>query len=89
MPAFARYIGIDYPGAETATASLKGRRVYLAESDAPLVGGCTELSRRRTAQPKNPNDISARVRRQIPSPIRVKFEKYGFRTPNTRVKSTR
>jgi hypothetical protein len=30
-PAFARYIGIDYSGAETPTSSLKGLRVYLAE----------------------------------------------------------
>ena len=37
MPAFARYIGIDYSGAETPTASLKGLRVYLAEGDAPPV----------------------------------------------------
>lgn len=29
--AFARYVGIDYSGAETATSSLKGLRVYLAE----------------------------------------------------------
>jgi hypothetical protein len=34
MPAFARYIGIDYSGAETPTASLKGLRVYLAEGKA-------------------------------------------------------
>lgn len=32
MPAFARTIGIDYSGAETPTASLKGLRVYLAEA---------------------------------------------------------
>jgi len=32
-PAFARTIGIDYSGAETPTASLKGLRVYLAEGD--------------------------------------------------------
>ena len=31
MPAFVRTIGIDYSGAETPTASLKGLRVYLAE----------------------------------------------------------
>ena len=37
MPAFARYIGIDYSGAQTPTASLKGLRVYLAERDAPPV----------------------------------------------------
>jgi hypothetical protein len=30
-PAFARYIGIDYSGAETPTSSLRGLRVYLAE----------------------------------------------------------
>lgn len=34
MPAFSRFIGIDYSGAETPTASLKGLRVYLAEGDA-------------------------------------------------------
>jgi hypothetical protein len=32
--AFARYIGIDYSGAQTPTASLKGLRVYLTECDA-------------------------------------------------------
>jgi hypothetical protein len=37
MPAFARTIGIDYSGAETPTASLKGLRIYLAEGDAPPV----------------------------------------------------
>ena len=31
MTAFARYIGIDYSGAETPTASLKGLRVYRAD----------------------------------------------------------
>lgn len=29
-PAFDRYVGIDYSGAQTPTASLKGLRVYLA-----------------------------------------------------------
>ena len=37
MSAFARYIGIDYSGAETPNASLKGLRVYLAEGDVPPV----------------------------------------------------
>lgn len=32
-PVFSRYIGIDYSGAQTPTASLKGLRVYLAEGD--------------------------------------------------------
>lgn len=35
MPAFVRYIGIDYSGGQTPTASLKGLRVYLAEGEAP------------------------------------------------------
>jgi hypothetical protein len=34
MPAFARCIGIDYSGAQTPTASLKGLRIYQAEGDA-------------------------------------------------------
>ena len=33
MTCFVRTIGIDYSGAETTTASLKGLRVYLAESN--------------------------------------------------------
>jgi hypothetical protein len=33
MRAFCRHIGIDYSGAETPNASLKGLRVYLAEGD--------------------------------------------------------
>jgi hypothetical protein len=37
MPAFARAVGIDYSGAETPTASLKGLGVYLAEGDGPPV----------------------------------------------------
>ncbi len=38
MPAFEHYVGIDYSGAKTPTASPKGLRVYLAESQAaPMV----------------------------------------------------
>jgi hypothetical protein len=32
---FIRHIGIDYSGAQTPTASLKGLRVYLAEGATP------------------------------------------------------
>ena len=35
MAIFARNIGIDYSGAKSPTASLKGLRVYLAEDDGP------------------------------------------------------
>jgi hypothetical protein len=34
-PVFARTVGIDYSGAKTPVASLKGLRVYTTESDAP------------------------------------------------------
>ena len=37
MPAFTRYIGIDYSGAKTAESSLKGLRVFLADGDGPVV----------------------------------------------------
>jgi len=35
LPAFDRYIGIDYSGAETAKSSLKGLRVYMADRNGP------------------------------------------------------
>ena len=51
MPAFARTIGIDYSGAQTPTASLKGLRVYLAEGDAlPVEAPRKYWSRRGIAE---------------------------------------
>jgi hypothetical protein len=56
LPAFARYIGIDYSGAQTVTASLKGMRVYLAdraslpEEVLPPPGTRKYWSRRGVAQ---------------------------------------
>src|SRR5262249_60544884 len=47
MPAFARYIGIDYSGAQTPTASLSGLRVYMAEGDALPVAVSPPASRRK------------------------------------------
>lgn len=38
MSAFVGTIGIDYSGAETPNASLKGLRVYLAEGAAQVEG---------------------------------------------------
>lgn len=35
MPAFARYIGIDYSGAETPSSPLKGLRVYMGDGGGP------------------------------------------------------
>ena len=37
VPAFDRYIGIDYSGAQTPTSSLKGLRVYMADRTSPPV----------------------------------------------------
>jgi hypothetical protein len=36
MPVFSRYIGIDYSGAETPEASLKGLRAYAAQHDRTI-----------------------------------------------------
>ncbi len=35
VPAFERYIGIDYSGAKTPTSSLKGLRCYVADRPSP------------------------------------------------------
>ncbi|MBU1208358.1 MAG: hypothetical protein KKH04_15765 [Proteobacteria bacterium] len=37
IPAFYRYIGIDYSGAQTPTSSLKGLRVYMADRRSPPI----------------------------------------------------
>ena len=37
LPFFSEYIGIDYSGAETPTASLKGLRVYRADEISPPI----------------------------------------------------
>jgi hypothetical protein len=37
MPAFGRYVGIDYSGAKTPTSSLKGLRMYAADRKSPPV----------------------------------------------------
>jgi len=47
MPAFERYIGVDYSGAQTPTASLKGLRVYVAEGEAMPVEVAPPPSTRR------------------------------------------
>jgi hypothetical protein len=47
MPAFKRYVGIDYSGAQTPTTSLKGLRVYVAEGGARPVEVAPPPSPRR------------------------------------------
>jgi len=47
LPAFDRYIGIDYSGAETPKSSLKGLRVYVADRNGPPTEVPPRPSRRR------------------------------------------
>ena len=47
MPRFARYIGIDYSGAETADSSCKGLRVFVAEGTGKPVQVQPPPSQRR------------------------------------------
>ena len=44
---FEHYVGIDYSGAETATSSLKGLRVYVAERESPPEEAPPPPSRRK------------------------------------------
>src|SRR5215510_2106902 len=47
MSVFGRYIGIDYSGAKTPIASLKGLRVYMAEADGGPIEVLPLVSRRK------------------------------------------
>src|SRR5690554_2098339 len=46
-PQFARYIGIDYSGAQTADDSLKGLRAYLTHRDSPAEEALPPLGTRK------------------------------------------
>ena len=60
LPAFTRYNGIDYSGAETPTASLKGLRVYLANGAAPPAEVLPPPSPRNTGRGAvSPNGLSS------------------------------
>jgi len=60
---FYQYIGIDYSGAQTPTASLRGLRVYSVEGEATPVevlsppAAC--MHRRHPTKPGRPNGESA------------------------------
>nr|WP_295740341.1 hypothetical protein [uncultured Acidocella sp.] len=77
--AFSRYIGIDYSGAETPNASLKGLRVYLAEGDAqpeevlPPAGTRKYWSRRGIAE-----WLVARLNEDVPTLVGID---HGFSFP--------
>jgi len=52
MTDFARYVGIDYSGAETPTASLKGLRLYAADHDADPVEVPPQTSPKQKPTPR-------------------------------------
>jgi hypothetical protein len=89
MPAFARYIGIDYSGAQTPTASLSGLRVYMAEGDALPVEVSPPASRRKYWSRRGIAEwLAERLAEQVPTlvgidhgfsfPLRY-FEAYGLK----------
>ncbi|MFN0315922.1 MAG: hypothetical protein ACKVQA_12900 [Burkholderiales bacterium] len=78
-PAFTRYIGIDYSGAETPDSSLKGLRVYLADRDSlpeevlPQSGPRKYWSRRGVA-----HWLVARLAEDVPTLVGID---HGFSFP--------
>src|SRR5262249_12417179 len=89
QPAFARYIGIDYSGAQTPTASLSGLRVYMAEGDALPVEVSPPASRRKYWSRRGIAEwLAERLAEQVPTlvgidhgfsfPLRY-FEAYGLK----------
>ncbi|TVR99813.1 MAG: hypothetical protein EA406_02410 [Rhodospirillales bacterium] len=73
MTPFARTIGIDYSGAETPTASLKGLRVYQADGDRLPVEVPPPPSPRwphfgTSLSPSSPPHSCARMARQPEAP---------------------
>jgi hypothetical protein len=57
MFAFGRYIGIDYSGAQTPTASLKWLRVYMADRTSPPVEVTPPPSLRKHLSNLTPADV--------------------------------
>lgn len=79
MPDFCRYIGIDYSGAETPSASLKGLRVYLAEEDAPATEVLPPPSPRRYWTRKGIAEwLAQRLAEDVPTLVGID---HGFSFP--------
>ena len=79
MPAFARYIGIDYSGAQTPTASLSGLRVYMAEGDALPVEVSPPASRRKYWSRRSIAEwLAERLAEQVPTLVGID---HGFSFP--------
>ncbi|MBZ0144922.1 MAG: hypothetical protein K8F56_15205, partial [Rhodocyclaceae bacterium] len=79
MADFARYIGIDYSGAETPNASLKGLRVYLATRDAPAAEVPPPPSPRRYWTRRGIAEwLAERLAEDVPTLVGID---YGFSFP--------
>jgi hypothetical protein len=79
MPSFKRYIGIDYSGAQTPTASLKGLRVYLAGGDALPVEVAPPPSPRKYWSRRSIAEwLAKRLAEQVPTLVGID---HGFSFP--------
>ena len=81
MPAFARYIGIDYSGAKTPSASLKGLRVYRVEGDAPPVEVLPPPSPRKYWCPYRKLDSSVAVTQAADHGLGIRDRPIAPRSP--------
>ena len=66
MSAFSRYIGIDYSGAKTPEASLKGLRVYCAVGEAAANVSHPPKSQLVLKTPGRSLQVSQTIERQWP-----------------------
>lgn len=79
MPEFARYIGVDYSGAETPNSSLKGLRVYMAKSGySPTEVQPPPSPRRYWTRKGIAEWLSERLVEQIPTLVGID---HGFSFP--------
>ncbi|WP_052278972.1 hypothetical protein [Solidesulfovibrio magneticus] len=87
-PRFARYIGIDYSGAEVPTSPLKGLRAYVADGDGPpREATTTEPGRKYWCRQALTDWLAQRLGEDIPTLVGIDhgfsfplayFEQYGL-----------
>ena len=87
-PRFARYIGIDYSGAEVPVSPLKGLRAYVADGDGPpREATTTELGRKYWCRQALTDWLTQRLSEDIPTLVGLDhgfsfplayFDKYGL-----------
>jgi hypothetical protein len=87
-PRFARYIGIDYSGAEVPTSPLKGLRAYVADGDGPpREASTTEPGRKYWCRQALTDWLAQRLSEDVPTLVGIDhgfsfplpyFDKYGL-----------